>query len=84
MAQIIQVLGAIAILVAFALAQFHVLDVKSRLYLVLNFVGAAVLFVIALVEQQWGFVMLEIVWAVVSLWSLVQVLRGRQPSAPGV
>jgi hypothetical protein len=84
MSQIIQVLGAIAILVAFALAQFHVVGVTSRLYLVLNFVGAVVLFVIALVEEQWGFVMLEVVWGAVSLWSLIQVLRGRQPSAPGV
>jgi len=61
-----------------------VLDVRSRLYLVLNFVGAAVLFAVALAGSQWGFVMLEVVWAAVSLWSLVQSLRGRQPSSPGL
>jgi hypothetical protein len=84
MNQILQILGAIAILVAFALAQFHVLDVRSRLYLVLNFVGAVVLFVVAFAGEQWGFVMLEVVWAAVSLWSLIQVLRGRQLSPPGL
>jgi hypothetical protein len=82
MNEVIQILGAVAILTAFALAQFHKLHVTSRTYLVLNFVGAAVLFVVAFSEQQWGFVMLEIVWAAVSLWSLIQSLRGRQPSSP--
>ena len=84
MNELLQILGAIAILIAFALAQFHVLDVKSRIYLVLNVVGAAILFAVALAESQWGFVMLEVVWAMVSLWSLIQSLRRRQPSSPAL
>jgi hypothetical protein len=43
-------------------------------------VGSVVLTVLALHEEQWGFVLLESVWAVVSAWSLVQVLRGRPPT----
>ena len=84
MNQAFQIVGAIAILVAFALAQFRVLDVNSRLYLVLNFVGAVILFAVALAGSQWGFLMLEVVWGAVSLWSLIQSLRGRQPSSPGL
>ena len=31
----------------------------------------------ALHEQEWGFFILELVWAVVSAWSLIRLLRGR-------
>ena len=77
MLQLVQVLGAIAILVAFAFAQFGVLDHRSYPYLVLNLVGAAVLAVLAYVERQWGFLLLEGVWAVVSAWGLVARASGR-------
>jgi hypothetical protein len=69
--QAIQVVGAILILVAFALAQAHKLDVQSVAYLWLNIVGAATLAVLAVIEEQWGFVLLESVWTVVSVWGLV-------------
>jgi hypothetical protein len=52
---VIQIAGSVLILVAFGLAQVGVLDVKSRRYLVLNFVGSAVLAVDAAVGAQWGF-----------------------------
>jgi hypothetical protein len=47
MAQVAQVLGAVLILGAYAAAQFGVWDQRSRLYLLLNFVGSAVLTVLA-------------------------------------
>ena len=58
------------------------LDQNSRLYLVLNLLGSAILAVLAWYEEQLGFLLLEGVWALVSAWSLVQVLRGAQPGAP--
>ncbi|UFS59813.1 CBU_0592 family membrane protein [Subtercola endophyticus] len=77
----IQIGGSLLVLAGFALAQWGVLDLKSKRYLVLNTVGSAVLAVDAVIGQQWGFLLLEGVWAIVSGISLIAVLSGRTPRA---
>ncbi|MDQ2754964.1 MAG: hypothetical protein M3Y71_00080 [Actinomycetota bacterium] len=79
MGQFVQVCGSLLVLVAFALAQRGILDQKSTSYLILNIVGGAILAVQALTLRQWGFLLLEGVWALVALMSLVGALR--RPSA---
>jgi hypothetical protein len=71
--QLVQIAGALLILTAFAAAQLGAMDQRSRVYLVLNLVGSAVLAVLAWLETQWGFLLLESAWAAVSLWSLLKV-----------
>lgn len=73
---VIQIVGSLLVLAGFALAQWGILDQKSLWYLILNAVGSTVLAINAVFEQQWGFLLLEGVWAVVSAVSLVLVLRG--------
>ena len=76
-----EVLGAVMILVAFVLAQFRGLDRHGYLYLALNLVGAAILTVVAATHRQWGFLLLQGVWALVALWALLGLTRrGRAPS----
>ena len=76
MDQVVQVVGALLILSAFAAQQFGRMRADSRTYLVLNLVGSAVLAVLALHEEQWGFLLLEGVWALVSAWALWRLARG--------
>lgn len=80
MDQLVQIVGALLILCAYAAAQFGAMDQHSRTYLLLNLVGSAILAVLAWEGRQWGFLLLEGVWAVVSLWGLVQ-LKSPQPVA---
>jgi hypothetical protein len=75
MDQLVQVFGSLLILIAFVAAQRNALSTTSRRYLLLNFVGSAILAVLAAYERQAGFLLLEFCWAVVSGWGLVQNLR---------
>jgi hypothetical protein len=81
MDQVIQIVGALLILSAYAAAQFHYLDQDSMTYLVLNLFGSAILAVLAVHEEQWGFLLLEGVWAIVTAWSIFRALRGAPASA---
>jgi hypothetical protein len=69
--QVVQIIGAALILAAYIAAQVERLDPQSRLYLVLNLVGSLILAVLAAGGEQWGFLLLEAAWAIVSLWGLV-------------
>lgn len=73
----LQILGALLVLTPFTLVQLGMLRVDARLYLWLNLVGSALLAVLAVTHEQWGFLLLEGVWALVAGWSLI---RPRKPS----
>jgi hypothetical protein len=70
MDQFIQILGAVLVLIAYIAAQLRMLDGKSYPYLVLNLLGSGLLAVLAAAGTQWGFLLLEGTWALVSLLSL--------------
>ncbi len=72
---VLEIVGAITVLVAFAASQAGRLGAHSRTYLALNLLGSAVLAAIAAVQSSWGFLLLEGSWAVVSLIGLITLLR---------
>ncbi len=72
MEQLISLVGAVMILAAYAGNQYGMLDRTHPAYHWLNLVGSIVLTVIAFRGSQWGFVLLEGVWAAVSVPPLVK------------
>jgi hypothetical protein len=66
MEQVVQLVGAFLILIAYALAQLGVLAPRGVPFLLLNLAGALVLAASAWHEEQWGFLVLEAAWALVS------------------
>ncbi|HKN94613.1 MAG TPA: hypothetical protein VJU60_09795 [Thermoleophilaceae bacterium] len=83
MSQAIQIVGALCVLAGFAGTQFGLLGAASLTYLVLNLVGSAILAVLAALDSQFGFLLLEGVWAIVSAWGLVRILYGAGEARSG-
>lgn len=77
MGQAIQIVGSLLILTAFGLSQLGWLAQRSLKYLALNAVGALLLAGDAIVERQWGFILLESVWALISLCGFVMSVRAK-------
>jgi hypothetical protein len=71
--QLVQIVGALLVLVGFTLAQLGRVDHHSGAYLIVNLVGSAMLAVDAAIGRQYGFLVLEGVWALVSAWGLIRM-----------
>jgi hypothetical protein len=72
---VLEIVGAVTILIAFAAAQARKLDQRTVTYQLLNLLGSGVLAVIAAVQSSWGFLLLEGSWAVISLIGLLTLKK---------
>jgi len=81
MLQVVSILGAALILLAYAAHQAGWLGRDSALYHAVNAVGGLALCLVAVEARQIGFIILEAAWAVISAVALVRTLR--RPSGAG-
>ena len=72
--QIISLIAAGMILIAFLGTQSGKLHQKGIAYLLLNLIGSVILAIIAARAKQLGLTLLEGVWAIITLLSLSTVL----------
>jgi hypothetical protein len=70
--QVISVVGALLVLAGYAALQSGALSRESRLFNAVNFFGLALLAWVAVRDRRWGFILLEGVWALLSLPGMVR------------
>jgi hypothetical protein len=73
---IVASIGVIILLIAFLLNLYKKLPTTNKVYGLLNFVGAAICACAAWMVKFYPFIVLESVWSLVALVSLVKVPRG--------
>ena len=76
--QAIQIVLAVGIVAAFASVQFGYARPHDLLYLLTNLISSAGLAVTAVLSFQLGFVITNVMWAVVSAVGLTNLVRTRQ------
>jgi len=76
--QVASFFGALMILVAYGGHQLGWMNSRSALYNILNAAGSGILFYVAFHPLQIGFVMLEGIWTLISLYVLAKPRRTTQ------
>ena len=72
MLDVLQIAGAVAVLIPFVAVQLGRLKPDAPAYLWFNLVGSATLAGLALHDHDWGFLLLEGVWAIVAAGALIR------------
>lgn len=76
LSDIIASVGVIILLIAFLLNLYKKIESESKIYSLLNLIGAGMCCVSSYMIRFYPFIILEGVWALVALISLIMVPRG--------
>lgn len=75
----LQIIGAVLLLTGFVAAQLGAVRDTSLPYLVINMIGATSLAIVALLDRDWGFLLLEGSWAGISTAAVLRTVRRAHP-----
>jgi hypothetical protein len=73
--QLVSVAGALVVLFAYWMQQQERWKSDNRWYLMCNALGTLVLTVVAWIGSQWGFLLIEGIWSLLSFHGLWRSLR---------
>jgi fluoride ion exporter CrcB/FEX len=76
--QVLSVIGALMVLMAYGLIQGGVWRELDAGYLALNIIGSLILGVVAIADQRVGFILLEFAWAGIGVIGVVRALKARK------
>ena len=76
--QVISVVGALMVLVAYGLIQAGTCRELDDGYLALNIIGSLLLGIVAIEDRRVGFVLLEFAWAAIAMVGVVRAVRARR------
>ena len=76
--QVISVVGALMVLVAYGLIQAGTWRELDAGYLALNILGSLLLGIVAIEDRRVGFVLLEFAWAGIALVGVARAIRARR------
>lgn len=80
--QIASIAGAVLILFAYVALQLGWMAAADRMYNLVNLVGALLLAWVAITDRRIGFILLEVIWAAVSIPPLIRASRRTPPTLP--
>jgi hypothetical protein len=78
--QALSLFGAVLQLVAYALLQLGRLASASYPYQLANVIGSFLMTIVATLNHEYGFILMEAVWFLTSAYGLIRLIR--QPAAP--
>ena len=81
--QYVQIPGAVLLLGAYILLQTRVVNSRSLLFGWGNLLGSGLLAWEAGRTSQWGFLLVEGAWALISLWAVARILVSRTEDRTG-
>ena len=76
--QIVSVVGALMVLTAYGLIQSGIWRELDSGYLALNIIGSLLLGIVAVVERQAGFILLEFAWAGLGVIGIARAWKARR------
>jgi hypothetical protein len=79
--QAVSLLGAVMQLLAYALLQLGLLPRESYPYQVANVVGSLLMTIVAMLNHEYGFILMEAVWCLTSAYGLIKLIRRQADGA---